>query len=123
MINDGLSLFSLTDGTRGIDGQDGGTRTPEVDGGGLATYGGAAEVGAPPLGVISHPAVMVFGGGLGAAIGPGSAGDANVAHPVGVVGFSESESDLEALLQAPTPTAPAPPVDDDVRQGAGGALQ
>ena len=53
LINDGLSLLSLMDETRGIDGQDEGTRTPEVGGGGLAMYEGAAGVGAPPPGVIS----------------------------------------------------------------------
>ena len=120
LINDGLSLLPLADETRGIDDQDGGTRTPEVGGEGLARYEGAAAVGAPPPGVVSPPAVTVFGGGLGAAIGPGSPGDAIVAHPVEV---SESDSDLEAPLEAPTPTAPAAPMDDDVRQSAGGALQ
>ena len=120
LINSGLSLLSLADETRGVEGQDEGTRTPEVGGGGFATYEGAAAACALPPGVVSPPAVTVFGGGLGAAIGPGNAGDANVAHPVEV---SESESDLETPLQAPTPTAPAAPMDDDVRQGAGGALQ
>ena len=37
LINDGLFLLSLADETREIDGQDEGTRTPEVGGGGFAT--------------------------------------------------------------------------------------
>ena len=60
------------------------------------------------------PSVTVFGGGLGAAIGTGSDGNANVAHSVEV---SESESDLE------TRPRQQHPVDDGVQRGAGGALQ
>ena len=124
-INDGLSLLSLADGTRGIGGQEEGTRALEGDCGGLAARAGAAGAGAPPPGVVSPPAVAIFGGGFGAAIETGSDGNANVAHSVEV---SESESDLETSPLAPVPTAPLPtapaaPVDDDVRLGAGGAFQ
>ena len=72
LISDGLSLLSLADGTREIDDQDEGTRTPEVGGEGAATHEGAAAACAPPPGVVSPPAVAVFVGALGTAIGPGS---------------------------------------------------
>ena len=120
LISDGLSLLSLADDARRIAGQDGGTCTPEAGSGRAATYEGTATACVLPPGVVSPPAVAVFGGGIGATNGPDSAGDANVAHLVEVSG---SESDLEAPLQAPTPTAPAAPADDPVRQAAGGALQ
>ena len=60
-INDGLYVFSLADETRGIGGQDEGTRAPEGDGGGRAAYAGAAGAAAPPPGVVSPPAVTFFG--------------------------------------------------------------
>ena len=124
-IDGGLSLLSLADGTRGIGSREEGTRTPDGGGGGLAAYAGTAGTDAPPPGVVSSPAVTVFGGGFGAAIEAGGDGSANIAHSVEVSG---SESDLESSPPAPAPAAPAPtapaaPVDDGVRLGAGGALQ
>ena len=113
-ISDGLSLLSLADDARRALGQDEGAHTPEADSEGVATYEGATSACEPPPGIVSPPAVTVFGGGIGATNGSnGDGGDANVAHSAEV---SESENDLEAPPPAPAPAAPSD-------GSAGGALQ
>ena len=104
MISDELSLLSLAEGAGGAFGRDEGAQPPGADNGAGTTYDGAAVTCAPPPGIVSPPAVTVFGGGIGATDGAnGADSEANVAHSLEV---SESESDPGVPPPAPAPAAP-----------------
>ena len=78
-----------------------GTRSPGAGAGGFPPCAGAAEAGAQPRGVVSPPAITVFGGGIGVAPAAGAGDNANIAHSVGI---SDSDSDLGVSTPATTAT-------------------
>ena len=123
-INDGLSLLSLADGSRGAFGLGGGACTPEAGDGGHTLRAEAAKLDVPPLGIVSPPATTVFGGGIGVALEAISGGNANVAHSVEV---SESESlgtsPPAPASGAPEATATAAPVGNATSPSPESALQ
>ena len=93
-----LPLLTAADEGHGEGGQVGGTQPPRAGASECPPNERTTGAGALPHGVVSPPAVTVFGGGIGVAPTSGSDDNTNIAHSVPL--DSDSDSDLGAPAPA-----------------------